>query len=637
MNNLIFSIKKNKIFYKICIIIIGILLFIPIDILTFPSTGLDSSWIVGLSLAAEKNLIFGTDIVFTYGQWGYLMTGLPLSNDKYFIILFKFFLIINALFFYYYTASKIKNLYVFCFILFFFLVYNFLFSPYIEFILYFYFLFYLFLFFKNENYKYLLIIYAVLFLSFYIKVSVGFVSNILFFITFLIIIIFKKNNRLKNIIFLIIFIIIHFIILLFYKINFINYIFNSIEMINYYNDSMYIKPKLYVLLIAFSITFIILLFISFRIKHIYRDLFKILLSVNLLIFIFIVFKQSFVRFDEGHYSLFFLIIPCLFIFINDIYFDDIKLNNYYVVFLFLSISFFSINIKYVNLKFSLITNFNTLFRYDKLLENSQNISKESDYQNDVPNVYIPFKFKNKIGKRSIDIYPTEISYAYFNNLNYCPRPVFQSYSAYSTKLLNLNYDKYNSSSAPELVLFHTNVRKLEDQNPFWWDTKTQIALLENYNILDSLYKDSNNLLILFEKSKIKSNIKKKLLFKTKVSLNKLIDIPIYKGILYMECDIDYTSFGKVRRFLFQPSPLKINLSSDMILNSSFRGSLPILNSGIILNSSFYNVDGKINHENVYNFFFNKRSSSKNYKTIIFKGNKNWIKDEFFIYFYELSL
>ena len=42
---------------------------------TPPFAHLDSSWALGLALAWEQGLVFGTDIVFTYGPLGTLVTG----------------------------------------------------------------------------------------------------------------------------------------------------------------------------------------------------------------------------------------------------------------------------------------------------------------------------------------------------------------------------------------------------------------------------------------------------------------------------------------------------------------------------------------------------------------------------------
>jgi hypothetical protein len=38
----------------------------------FPEPGLDAGWLAGLAMAEERGLIFGQDILFTYGPWGWL-------------------------------------------------------------------------------------------------------------------------------------------------------------------------------------------------------------------------------------------------------------------------------------------------------------------------------------------------------------------------------------------------------------------------------------------------------------------------------------------------------------------------------------------------------------------------------------
>lgn len=55
---------------------------------------------------------------------------------------------------------------------------------------------------------------------------------------------------------------------------------------------------------------------------------------------------------------------------------------------------------------------------------------------------LPSEITDKIGRKSVDIVPWEIVFPYFNRLNYNPRPVVQSYAAFTPYLINLNYEKY---------------------------------------------------------------------------------------------------------------------------------------------------------------------------------------------------
>jgi len=57
-----------------------------------------------------------------------------------------------------------------------------------------------------------------------------------------------------------------------------------------------------------------------------------------------------------------------------------------------------------------------------------------------------------VGHDTVDIIGHEQGSAIFNGLNFRPRPVFQSYSAYSEALLKLNEHYYRSDRAPEFVL-----------------------------------------------------------------------------------------------------------------------------------------------------------------------------------------
>ncbi|WP_159786410.1 hypothetical protein [Sodalinema gerasimenkoae] len=51
--------------------------------------GLDPSWKYGISQLAENNVIFGKDIIFTYGAFGYLVRGAVLESNFWDIFIFK--------------------------------------------------------------------------------------------------------------------------------------------------------------------------------------------------------------------------------------------------------------------------------------------------------------------------------------------------------------------------------------------------------------------------------------------------------------------------------------------------------------------------------------------------------------------
>ena len=76
--NLIISLTQTYLF----------LAFLPTIHLINP--GLDASWSYGISQAAKEKLVFGKEIVFTYGPLGYLTQGAALYSNFKQIILFRF-------------------------------------------------------------------------------------------------------------------------------------------------------------------------------------------------------------------------------------------------------------------------------------------------------------------------------------------------------------------------------------------------------------------------------------------------------------------------------------------------------------------------------------------------------------------
>lgn len=69
------------------------------------------------------------------------------------------------------------------------------------------------------------------------------------------------------------------------------------------------------------------------------------------------------------------------------------------------------------------------------------------------NAHLP-KIRTAVGTASVDVFSYEQGFALLNQLNYQPRPIFQSYSAYTPKLLRKNLRHYTSGHAPDYIIWH---------------------------------------------------------------------------------------------------------------------------------------------------------------------------------------
>src|SRR6185436_5439341 len=63
------------------------------------------------------------------------------------------------------------------------------------------------------------------------------------------------------------------------------------------------------------------------------------------------------------------------------------------------------------------------------------------------------RIRTAVGREPIDVFGSNQSMALLNHLNYRPRPVFQSYSAYTPELVELNAAFLESDRAPRFMLF----------------------------------------------------------------------------------------------------------------------------------------------------------------------------------------
>lgn len=82
---------------------------------------------------------------------------------------------------------------------------------------------------------------------------------------------------------------------------------------------------------------------------------------------------------------------------------------------------------------------------------------------------------------STDVYPTDLSVLFANDIPWAGRPILQSYSVYRPQLDQVNADHLTGESAPQNVLF--SVRAIDDRLSALEDALSWGVLLTNYSIV----------------------------------------------------------------------------------------------------------------------------------------------------------
>ena len=187
---------------------------------------------------------------------------------------------------------------------------------------------------------------------------------------------------------------------------------------------------------------------------------------------------------------------------------------------------------------------------------------------------------DEIGDASLDVLGFEQGVALFNGFNYQPRPVFQSYSAYTPYLSRLNYDYYASDRAPEYALF--KLQTIDGRLATMDDPHVLRLLVQRYS-----YRFSEQGFTLWKRKPGPFNaadFAPKPLRTVGAKLGEKIALAdLADRNLWVEIDYHFSLLGKLRRFLFKPVLVQLRVTDDKGVESLYRLPQPIAATGFMLN------------------------------------------------------
>ena len=549
-----------------------------------PESGLDPSWNIALHLAIKYDLIFGKDFVFTYGPLGFLCTRLPIAVPKIVYILFDLFFLFNFLFVLHELFKREIKITTCLF-----LAATFVIVAYeaTEQWYFFFYLFYLFSFHSNPSKLFYLIFAAILaILCFYIKLSLGIIAIVIFAATILFMGFRKKITWKQGALILVIFSVILSVSTYLLNVDFTSYVLTSLQIINAYNDAMYrvgepeFIPFLYAGL-SIVICFILLVAIRFAVtlhqRKFISSLDEFFVFGIVALFIFVLFKNGFVRTDGHNYYFFrgiLFAVSLVYLFASSNGGQKWVAGFCWIV---IVISLWAVNS--LPGSFKPVTRLYTFSIFPiKLNEvkeyfiNFERYRKDLDFSSSFKNDSL----KASVRKSTVDVVPAEISQIYFNDLHYNPRPVIQSYSAYNGFLDSLNNQKYESPDRPDYILF--SFGSIDDRYPFFDETRTKLAILNNYH-----FKKEIGDQILLAKSEKPRKLTTGKTESRYACLGKEILVPRTSSLQFTRIQVDYSFWGKLKRLFFRPPGLLITFTLSNGDTFTYRAVTTLLSGGVIVN------------------------------------------------------
>jgi hypothetical protein len=179
-----------------------------------------------------------------------------------------------------------------------------------------------------------------------------------------------------------------------------------------------------------------------------------------------------------------------------------------------------------------------------------------------------------IGDSSVDVIPWEQSIIYYNTFRYNPRPVMQSYTAYTPGLIEVNRKKLESETAPEFVFLGPwciDGRFCQGE-----DIGARDALLRWYQVVGN----ANDHLLLQRRSKPRTSSKRELQ-RGLARLGEWVHVPEeMSAMTYLTAKFAYSLPGVARLLLYKPVETRILVRLEDGSVQDFRAVRASLATGV---------------------------------------------------------
>lgn len=189
---------------------------------------------------------------------------------------------------------------------------------------------------------------------------------------------------------------------------------------------------------------------------------------------------------------------------------------------------------------------------------------------------------NKLGKipklnGSVDIYSFDQSYLISSGNKWNPRPTFQSFAAFNSKLIVLNKKHLLSESRPENIIF--KVQPADGRLPSLGDGASWPVLLSNYEPTSF----SNDYLFLKNRHVSGNSFEEPIkIIDRFYSLGERINLPVSSSPLFVKVSISKSFFGSILNILFKPGKLVIKLTMDSGIIKEYRTIAGMMDTGFVI-------------------------------------------------------
>ena len=359
-----------------------------------------------------------------------------------------------------------------------------------------------------------------------------------------------------------------------------SYLINMIPITSGYSESMYVNgPNGEI--VWYAITSVIMLFFCLRVKYNTIES-KLLLVLSVALYLFIAFKGGFTRHDSHALN------ACTSLFLLGFLLHTIVNHKYlFVSFLLSALTWAYISFSYIGyVVFDVFKPVPGVY-----MESLAGLVKRMNGKGELKQSYYSRleEIRNKephipMMEGTCDLYSYEQSHLLATENKWSPRPILQSYSAYTDKLAQFNEAHLVGPNAPDNIIFR--LQTIDWRMPALDDGLSWPTIINNYQ------PGNIDIGFLYLKKKRHHNIRpaKKQLYKIACKLHEEVIMPDTSQVLFAEFDIKQTLAGRIVTSLYQPDPLTIYITLTDGTQKNFR-FIPVMSkSGYIFSPLIENID-----------------------------------------------
>lgn len=164
--------------------------------------------------------------------------------------------------------------------------------------------------------------------------------------------------------------------------------------------------------------------------------------------------------------------------------------------------------------------------------------------------------KKHIGAQTVDVFGYEQGVALLNDLNYYPRPAFQSYATHHPLLLRANETFYRSDIAPQFVLF--KLQTIDNRIPAADDSLALEAIFSNYKPIIS----EQDYVLWKKNESTRRRSPSRLVKSGTASFGESVAVPSANRRNWLAVEWDYSWPGKIVELVYKPSEVRIEITTD---------------------------------------------------------------------------